>query len=404
MPSSTRESSLRRILTLPLLVFYGVGVTVGAGIFTLIAEITRLAGDHAHYSFIVAGLIAAFTSGSYALLASAYPRAAGEAIFVKYGIGIRAGHIVGYGVVAVAITTTAVISLGVSGYIQSLIGVPNWLTVPMILVVLSGVAILGIRESVIVAAIVTVIEVGTLLVVIFVGLPVAIESPRLDTVLSWPTEWNQWSAILSGSFLAFFAFIGFEDIENLAEETHDAKRAIPIAIVLTLIISTSIYVLISIVAASWPDRDMFISSQAPLADLFREASGTSGSFIAIMATIAMTNGILIQIIMASRVIYGMSSERMAPAWFKVLHDTRQTPVRATIAVSSVAGLFALFVPMIKIAELTSLIVLLIFSAVNISLYLIGRREDAPVRLKKWRYLGLVGAAVSFFLVYFEIAR
>lgn len=398
------NAELRRVLTLPLLVFYGVGVTVGAGIFTLIAEITRLAGDHAHFSFIVAGIIAAFTSGSYALLASAYPRAAGEAIFVKHGIGFKAGHIVGYAVIVVAITTTAVISLGVSGYIQSLIGIPKWLSVFTLLILLSGIAVLGIRESVIVASLITLIEVGTLVVIIVVGLPFAMESPRLDAVLSWPTGFGEWSSILSGSFLAFFAYIGFEDIENLAEETQDAKRAIPIAIVLTLIISTTIYALISIIAASWPSREMFTSSHAPLADLFREATGTTGSFIAIMAIVAMTNGILVQIIMASRVVYGMATENMAPAWFKVLHDTRQTPVRAIIAISSIAGMFAIFVPMIQIAELTSLIILLIFSAVNLSLYLIGRRDDAPYRLKKWRHFGLSGATVSLCLVYFELAH
>lgn len=402
MTPKLSELALKRVLTLPLLVFYGVGVTVGAGIFTLIAEITKLAGDHAHFSFIVAGIIAAFTSGSYALLANAFPRAAGEAIFVKYGIGVKAGHIVGYSVVAVAISTTAVISLGVAGYIHNLLGIPEFVTVLVILLALSGIAAIGVKESVIVAAVITLIEVGTLLVVIFFGLPFAIESPRIGEVLSWPGGMTEWSAILSGSFLAFFAFIGFEDIENLAEETNDAQRTIPIAIILTLLISVVIYALVAIIAASWPDRDTFISSHAPLADLFEQASGYDGAYISVLASIAMTNGILIQIIMASRVLYGMASENMAPIWFRGLHHKRQTPNRAILFVGAISAILAVSFPIIQIAELTSLIVLCIFTAVNLSLFFIGTQTGAPIRLKRWRYFGLLGAAVSASLIYFAL--
>lgn len=398
-PAST-TLGLKRALTLPLLVFYGVGVTVGAGIFTLISEITKLAGDHTYFSFILAGIIAAFTSGSYALLANAFPRAAGEAIFVKNGFGVRAGHVVGYAVVAVAITTTAVISLGVAGYIQNLTGIPEPLSVLVILIIIAGIAAMGVRESIIVAAIITLIEVGTLLAIIFVGLPFAIDSPRIEAVLSWPSNLTEWSAILSGSFLAFFAFIGFEDIENLAEETHQPQKAIPIAIFLTLIISVAIYALIAIIAASWPDRAMLIASHAPLADLFKQASGYDGAIISIMATIAMTNGILVQIIMASRVLYGMANENMAPIWFRGLHYRRQTPDRATIVVTVISAALALSFPIVQIAEFTSLVVLCIFAAVNLSLYFIGFRGDATPLIKKWRHFGLIGAMLSLSLIYF----
>ena len=131
---------LQRALNLPWLVFYGVGVTVGAGVFALIGAVVRVSGDHAVLAFLVAGLVAAFTAMSYALLAGAYPRAAGEAIYVKMSFGEMAGRIMGLGVVAIAITSSAVISLAFAGYLGSLTGFDPSVSITGILVLLGFVA------------------------------------------------------------------------------------------------------------------------------------------------------------------------------------------------------------------------------------------------------------------------
>jgi amino acid transporter len=397
------EPQLRRVLSLPWLVFYGVGVTVGAGIFALIAEIVAIAGDHAPLAFLIAGVVAAFTGLSYAVLANAYPRAAGEAIFVRHGLGDLAGRIVGYGVVAVAITSSAVIGLAFARYVQSFTGLPEPLSLVAVLIVLGAVAAAGVRESVGFAALITVLEAGTLLVVIAAGLPMVMDSPRLGDVLSLPLTWAPWTAVLAGAFVAFFAFIGFEDIENMAEETRDAARAVPLAIMLTLVISVAIYALVALVAAAYPDRDSLTASKAPLADLFAAVTGTSGTPIAVMASIAMVNGILVQVVMASRVIYGMAREGMMPGRLGRLHAVRQTPVRAILLVIAATALLGLFVPLLQLAELTSLVMLVVFATVNLSLFLIGRRAGAAPRLVRWRYWGLLGAAVSLALIASEIA-
>ncbi len=398
------EPSLRRVLTLPWLVFYGVGVTVGAGIFALIGQVVGLAGDHAPLAFLVAGLVAAFTGFSYAALASAYPRAAGEAFFVGMGMGSFAGRIVGLGVVAVAITSSAVIALAFAGYVWTITGLPESASVVGVLAGLGLIAWIGVRESVAVAAVITVLEVGTLLAVVAVGLPMIGEADNLDKVLSLPASGALWSAVFAGAFLAFFAFIGFEDIENMAEETLDPHRAVPMAIILTLVISVAIYVLVATVATAFPDRDALVESKAPLALMFESAAGTSGAPVAVMAAIAMINGILVQIVMASRVLYGMSRERMIPAAIGVLDAKRQTPLRAIALVTVLAGLFALFVPLLRLAELTSLIMLLVFATVNLSLFLIGRRHGALPTLRRWRYLGLAGSLVSLALAGAEVLR
>lgn len=393
--------ALRRVLSLPWLVFYGVGVTIGAGIFALISEIVAIAGDHAVWAFLVAGLVAGFTGFSYAVLASAYPRAAGEAIFVSYGLGEIAGRIIGYGVVAVAITSSAVIGLAFSRYMASFTGLPEPLSLIAILVLLAGVAIAGVRESVAVAALITVLEAGTLLVVIVAGLPMLAQPDNLARVMSVPVEWSGWSAVFAGAFVAFFAFIGFEDIENMAEETQDAARVIPLAIILTLVISVAIYALVALVASAYPDRAGLVASKAPLSDLFAALTGWPGAPVAAMASVAMVNGILVQIVMASRVIYGMSKEGMLPGHFGRLHATRQTPARAILFIAAAVVLLGLFVPLLRLAELTSLVILLVFATVNLSLFLIGRRPDAPKRLRRWRYWGLAGSLVSLALAISE---
>jgi basic amino acid/polyamine antiporter, APA family len=400
--NAAKPVSLRRVLSLPWLVFYGVGVTIGAGIFALIAVIIGIAGDHAPLAFLVAGGVAGFTGFSYAVLASAFPRAAGEAIFVKTGIGEIAGRIVGYGVIAVAITSSAVIALAFARYVESFSGLPESLSLIVILVLLSAVAMAGVRESVAFAAVITVLEVGTLLIVIAAGMPMALASDALPRMFSLPADWSVWSAVFGGAFVAFFAFIGFEDIENMAEETRDPSRAIPLAIILTLVISVAIYAAVAIVAAAYPDRAGLVASKAPLSDLFAAVTGWPGAPVAVMASVAMVNGILVQIVMASRVIYGMSREGMLPERLGALHATRQTPVRAIVFIGVAIAALGLFVPLLQLAELTSLVMLLIFTAVNLSLFLIGRQAGAPVRLARWRYWGLGGAIVSLALAVSEL--
>jgi amino acid transporter len=403
LAEAEQRPGLRRVLSLPWLVFYGVGVTVGAGIFALIGDILGLAGDHAPWSFAVAGVVAGFTAFSFAALASAYPRAAGEVIYVKEGIGHLAGRLVGYALLLTALMAGAVISLAFARYVSSFSGLPEWLALTGVLALLCGVAIAGVKESVAAAALITALEVGTLLVVIAVGLPAAVETGALWTVLTPPTEAAQCSAVLAGSFLAFFAFIGFENIVNMAEEAEDATRVIPKAVILTLVISIVIYALAAAVAAAYADRAALVASKAPLAVLFEGATGQPGAVIAAMASIAMVNGILVQIVMASRVLYGMAGEGMMPGLLGRVHPRRQTPVVAIMLFTLLIGLLALTVPLVQLAEMTSFVILSIFTLVNLSLFLIGSRPGAAHRLRRWRWTGLAGALVTLALILAEIA-
>lgn len=391
---------LRRALNLPWLIFYGVGVTVGAGVFALIGEVVRVSGDLAVLAFLSAGLVAGFTALSYAALASAYPRAAGVAIYVKMGFGAMAGRVVGLGVVAIAITSSAVISLAFAGYLGALTGFHSSISVIGIVALLGLVAWLGVRESVGFASFITVLEVGTLAAVVIGGFPLLPAEAGTRLVIL-PSDSTSLAAVFAGTFLAFFAYIGFEDIVNMAEETKNPDTAIPAAIGWTLGISVALYGLVAAVAVSFPDRQALVSSGAPLALLFERTTGYPAAPVAAMASIAMINGILVQIVMASRVLYGMAREGMVPVVLGKLDARRATPALAIALITAAILALGLFVPFLQLASFTSFIMLLIFVAVNASLYIIGARPGAPAKLRHWRWWGVFGAVISLGLAAME---
>ncbi len=227
--ANSPDSPLNCAITLPDLVFYGLGVTIGAGIFALLGELVGLAGDKAPLSVLVAGLLSSITGASYMLLVAAFPQAGAEAAYVERGLGSAAGLATGGAVVITGVVTGAVVALAFAWYLRSLVPVPEPVSAIAVVLGLSVVAWWGIRESVAVAAVVTVIEVGTLLVVLTFGFDLLTTPgllrdsfvPSLDTATTSP--------ILADSVLAFFAFVGFENMANMAEETVDPKRTGPVA-------------------------------------------------------------------------------------------------------------------------------------------------------------------------------
>ena len=385
--------TLDRSITLPMLVFYGVGVTVGAGIFALVGEIVEIAGDRAPLSFLVAGVIAGMTGLCYAQLIARFPRAGGEAVYTTRGLGRAAGRLAGLGVVATGTISSAVIALAFAGYVRDLVVVPEGLVAVAVIVVLAGVAIRGVKESVVFAAVITVLEVGTLLVVGAFGLPELTDAGDIvATNLAPWTEGPGLGIVMSGAVVAFFAFVGFEDLANMAEETVDARRTGPRAIVITLVITVAVYVALALVAVSVPDRAAITDSSAPMAALFEQVSGRDGRLISAIAVVAMVNGVLVQIVMAARVLYGMAQEGLVPAGLGVVDERRQTPVRATVLVTGMISMLALFFPLVGLARATSLVTLTVFVLVDVSLFRIGtraRHEDPG--LGRWRWMGLVAA-------------
>ncbi|MGI9372778.1 MAG: APC family permease [Hyphomicrobiales bacterium] len=384
-----------------MLVFYGVGVTVGAGIFALIGEILAIAGDFAPLSFLIAGAVAGVTAFSYSLLVPRFPRAGGEAVYVNRALGQVWARLIGYGIVVAGIVSSSVIAIAFAGYLQVFVHFPSEAIIVLVVGVLAATAWFGVKESIYVAAVITVLEVVVLLVIVFAGIQQLKEVPQFVAGLGHNWTTFSLSAVLSAALLAFFAFIGFEDIANMAEETVEPEKTIPKAIVWTLIITVAIYVSLSLIAVLAQDRSAITSSSAPLAALFSQLTGMSGNSIAAAASVAMINGILVQMVMASRVLYGMSNEGIAPAWLNKVSETRKTPARATFLVAiAILGL-ALFFPLVKLAEITSLLVLGVFASVNLSLFLLARGAEKEA-LGKYKWWGFFGSILCLVIATFEV--
>ncbi len=319
--------TLKHSLGLPLITLYGLGTVIGAGIFVLIGEVAGSADMFAPAAFLIASLLAGLTAFSFAELASHFPKSAGEAVYVQEGFGWRPLSVT-VGLVVVAV----VLGLGV-------------------------IAVWGIVGSVTIAALVTIVEAGTLVVVIVAaGDSLATLPARLPELIP-PTNGAVWSGIFASAVLAFFAFIGFEDMVNVAEEVKDAPRVMPRAIITVLISATTLYVVTALVTVlTVPPADL-AASGAPVVLIFERTT----------VLVAVLNGALIQIVMAARVFYSLANMGLLPSRLATVNARTRTPLMAIVL-----G-FALWLPLLTLAQLTSLVTPVVFVMINLVLVLIKRR-------------------------------
>lgn len=374
-----KQIRLKRSLSLPMLTLYGLGTTIGAGIYALVGEIAGLAGYYAPLSFLVASILAGFTALSFAELSSRYPRAAGAALYVKQGFGsIRFSTFIGLLVVIAGLVSAAALVNGLFSHLQEFIVIDRFISILLITLILGVIAGWGISESVTVAGIITLIEMGGLLLVIYVSSDVLSSfSSRWREVLP-STDMASWQGIFFGAILSFYAFIGFEDMVDVAEEVKDVKRKLPMAILLTLAITMVLYVLLMITAVLSMSPSEIASSDVPLAYIYEHNSGQNATVIMVIGMFAVINGALIQMIMASRVLYGLSSRGQLPQQLSIVHPVTRTPLVATSLATLIVLLLALTGSLLSLAEVTSIVMLTIFSIVNLSLWRIKKQSPQPV--------------------------
>ncbi len=393
---------LKRSLSLPLLVLYGLGTTVGAGIYALVGEVAGRAGMRAPWSFAVASLLAAFTAGSFAELSSRLPRSAGEAEYVREGLGsLRLATVVGLLVVLAGTVSAATIANGFAGYLLDAVAVPRTAALLGLVVVLGLVAAWGITQAVWVASVVTALEIAGLL---------AVTVAAGDSFASLPARWPElrpeagdWRPLFAGALLAFYAFLGFEDMVNVAEEVKRVRRTLPLAIGITLVVTTTLYVVVGLACVLTVPPPELRASGAPLALVFERASGASPAAIRLVGIVAMVNGALVQVIMASRVLYGLGRRGALPPRLARVSPRTHTPLLATGAVTLGVAVFALALPLAPLAELTSVLTLVVFALCNLALVLLKRRApEAPgMRVPGW--VPIVGFLVSAGFLAFEAA-
>ena len=396
--------ALKRTLSLPQLVLYGLGTTIGAGIYALVGEMAAISGYNAPVSFLLASVMAALTALSFAELSGRYPRCAGAALYVKEGFSSkRWSVIVGLLVVAAAFVSSAAIVNGFIAYLGEFIELDRFTAIIIVTLVIGAIAAWGIAESVSIAAFVTVVEIAGLLLVIVVSYSGLAELPDRWQELVPATDSASWYGIFAGSLLAFYAFIGFEDMVEVAEETRQVRRNLPIGIMLTLAITTLLYMAIMVTAVMAMPPEELAQSNVPLARLYEHYTGGDATIISIIGLFALINGALIQVIMASRVLYGMSSRNLLPAILSRVNQHTQTPLLATALTTVAILLLAVSGTLATLAKATSLIMLVVFSLVNLSLLLVKRKHPETDGLIVFpMFIPLLGFLVSAGFVVLEI--
>jgi len=364
----TEPTGLKRAISLPLLIAYGVGTMVGGGFYALLGRMAHHAGMHVPISILIASAVALLTALSFSELSSRLPFSAGESRYVDEAFGRKwLSILVGWGVIATGVVSAATLSRAFVGFFQDLFQFPTALGILVIVLVLTGIAIRGILESVLVATVITIIEVGGLLWVLFANAgSLTTLSDRFSEMIPG-FNWDEWSGIFVASFLAFYAFIGFEDMVNEAEEVKNPRRNLPRGIFIALLITTVLYILIGLLAVLSIAPETLAESKTPLALLVSDQGSSARVLMTIISMLAGVNGALVQIVMSSRVAYGLADQGMGPRFLATVHPKLRTPVLATLLMGGIVLVLALWLPLESLAKITSGIMLVNFTFVNAAL-------------------------------------
>jgi APA family basic amino acid/polyamine antiporter len=366
--------------------------------------VTSISGLLTPVAFLLATILAGFSALTFAEFSVRLPFSAGEAIYVKEGFRKqRLATLVGLMVVASGTISSSAMISGFIGYFSLFADLSPWLTILLITGLLCAIACWGVVESVAIAALVTLLEIGGLVFVVIVAWPEFTHAmPRLPELVE--LHGLEMGTVWAGAALAFYALIGFEDMVNVAEEVDDVSKTLPRAIMLTLGITGILYFVIAFVAVSIIPLDQLASSQAPMAELYESATGQQPYVIGLIGIFAVVNGALIQMIMSARIIYGLSRRGHLPAIWNKVSPVTHTPVRATILVSAIILVLAALLPLVTLAQFTSVITLAVFTIVNLALVVVKRRGGKPPSFIVPMWVPVFGAAISAVFVFVQITE
>jgi APA family basic amino acid/polyamine antiporter len=359
---------LRREIGLFGAVAYGVGTILGAGVYALIGIATGKAGNAVWLAFVIAAGIAAFSGLSYAKLSSVFPHAGAEYVYVDEAFGSSFwAFLVGWLVLASSIISASAVALGFGGYISSIIGWPIEVWASILIIALSIVNFVGIRESLALNVIMTITElIGILLIIVlgigFLGKADLTSSP------------NGLSGVIGAVGIIFFAFIGFEGLVKIGEETREPRTTIPRALLLSLAITAVIYVLVAISVVNILPYQELAASSSPLADVAMRANGpVAAGVLAFVALVSTANTVLIILIATSRIMYGMSSRSALPGILSMVHPIRGTPGVAILLTGLVSVAFCFLGGIELTANAANFTIFLVFLAVNLTVLQFARK-------------------------------
>jgi len=390
---------LRRTLGFGALTFYGVGIILGAGIYSLLGEAAGLAGVSVWVAFLLASVAALLTGLSYAELATMYPSAGAEYVYLgqAWPRATWLRGMVGWALVTASVATAATVSLAFAGYASLFVGVPAaWIAIGL-LVAVGLVNVIGVQEAAWANALFTVIEASGLVALIVVGM----KTPGFNEVfLAAPS-----SGVFAAAGLIFFAYLGFEDIANLAEEAKNPSRDLPRAFLAAVVISTTLYVLAAAASVTLLEPAKLAESRSPLADAMRTQAPSLAGALGGVALFATANTALITVMAASRLLYGMARGGDAPGFLAGTLPRRMTPAFGIGLVCIAAASFLPLGRVSAVGSVASLLALSAFVCVNAALIRLrfsGHTQTRPFRVpgsvRRWPILPTLGLIVCAMLM------
>lgn len=393
------KPTLRRSLGLLETTLGGVGIILGAGIYALVGEVAAKSGDAMWISFVMAGLMAAVVGLSYAELASTFPKAGADYEYTRRAFGGRAAFVVGWLIVIGNVVAASAVALAFGGYFGSLFDADVTLVAIAALIIATLVAFYGIRETLWTSIVLTLVEVGGLILIIVIGVPHFGDVDLLEAN-------SGATGIFAGGALVMFAFIGFEQVATLAEETREPSRVVPRAMLLAIAISCTLYLLVAIASISVLGWEALSATDAPLAEVAKEALGGSAfDVIAVIALFSTANTILLMLVAASRMMYGMASTEALPRFLAWVHPGVRTPARAIVICLIISVGFALSGDLGLVAGATNFAIFIGFGAVNASLIVLRYTDPdtprpfrVPLNIGRLPLLPLVALASVVFMM------
>ncbi len=399
-----KNLKLKKELSIWQTTFAGVGIILGAGIYVLIGSAAGTAGSAVWISFLLAALVAAFTGLSYAEFSSLYSKDEGEYVYAEKSFSKRIGFLVVWLIFFEGVISAAAVALGFGGYFanlfSSIFSIPVFLVALLLVIILSLINYYGIEQSSWLNMLCTSIEALGLLFIIFIGIP------KIGSVdlLEMP---NGFAGVSTAAALIFFAFIGFEAIIKLAEETKSAKKVIPKALVFSIIITTIIYILVAVSAVSLLDYKTLGESKAPLADVAASVFGAKAFLIlSIIALFSTGNTVLLLLVTTSRMTYGMGREYKSLKFLSKIQENRRTPWIAILLVMLFTAGFTLLKDITLVASITDFTIYGTFITVNAALIVsrykypkLKRSFKSPLNIGKFPVLAFLGVISSFFMLF-----
>ncbi|WP_261166261.1 APC family permease [Microbacterium sp. Marseille-Q6965] len=397
-----RPVGLKRVLGTPLLYAFIVGDTLGAGIYTLVGTMATDVGGVIWLPLLIALVVALLTAGTYAELITKYPHAGGAARYVDRAFGIPyLSFLVGFLMMASGITTAAALANAFAGdYLSALLDLPPIPTAIVFIVLLTLINLRGVKESLTANLVASVIEVtGLVIVIVLAAMVLGRGDGDVSRLVEFAPDVPPVQGAFAASIVAFFSFLGFEAAANMAEEVRNPSKSYPRALFGAVLTAAVVYLLIALGAVIVVPPTDLATSTGPLLEVV-QASGFAvpGWLFSLIALVAIANGALLFLVMASRVAYGLAESYLLPSAFGRVLTRRRTPWVSILAVSGAAMLLTMVGDIATLASTTVLLLLLVFLSANVSALVLKKDRVAHPHFSVPRIVPVLAIIASIVLL------